>query len=74
MKRNNGYKLLSENLFQTTLTNYRKMNHSKHNAYKLFLEKPFQKMLTNWYKGNHPKQCLQVIIKKPIPNSTYKHL
>ena len=70
----NAYKLLSENLFQTMLRNYCKMNHSKYNAYKLFSEKPFQTMLTNYYMGNHSKQCVQNAIREIIPNNTYKLL
>ena len=75
----NAYKLLSENSFQTMLTNYCKINHSKQNTYKLFLEKPFQTMLTNYYKESHSKQYIRVIIRKKcwqilreeiIPNNT----
>ena len=38
---NKAYKLLSQNSLQTMITNYCKMNHSKHKAYNLFPEKPF---------------------------------
>ena len=79
----NNYKLLSENLFQTMVTNYCKKNHSKHNAYKLFSEKQLQTKLINYYTGNHSKQCLQnvmrnhsqqylqTIIRQLIPNNVY---
>lgn len=56
----NARRLLTENLSQTLLRNYRIMNHSKHNAYKLLSKKSFQ--------------CLQIIEKETIPNNASKLL
>lgn len=56
----NAHRLLTGNLSQTLVTNYRIMNHSKHNTYKLLSQKSFQ--------------CLQIIERETIPNNASKFL